>query len=120
MTYSLSKEKSAACFYIMQCPGSFNEHEQVHLNFLLERSVLLHSSSFQSVRYFFLAVIVEHFIHGNSLIVGYEQLLFLKEEGKPPLICKICYAVICHCFQSPILYVKLVLALIPSQHLIVM
>ncbi|KAL1546361.1 hypothetical protein AAHA92_22965 [Salvia divinorum] len=37
VTYSLSKEKSAAWFYIMQCPGSFDEHKQVPLKFLVER-----------------------------------------------------------------------------------
>ncbi|KAI3449256.1 hypothetical protein Pfo_005921 [Paulownia fortunei] len=36
VTYSLSKEKSAARFYMMQCPGSFNVNEQVPLNFLVE------------------------------------------------------------------------------------
>ncbi|XP_057805793.1 uncharacterized protein LOC131020788 [Salvia miltiorrhiza] len=36
MTYSLTKEKSAAWFYIMQCSGSFDEHKQVPLKFLVE------------------------------------------------------------------------------------
>ncbi|XP_042046341.1 uncharacterized protein LOC121792455 isoform X1 [Salvia splendens] len=36
VTYSLSKEKSAAWFYIMQFPGSFDGHKQVPLKFLFE------------------------------------------------------------------------------------
>lgn len=40
VTFSLSKEKSAARFYMMQCPGSVNVNEQVPLKFIVERLVL--------------------------------------------------------------------------------
>ncbi|KAL0294658.1 UNVERIFIED_CONTAM: hypothetical protein Sangu_2516700 [Sesamum angustifolium] len=36
LTYSSSKEKSAACFYMMQCRRSFSINEQVPIKFLVE------------------------------------------------------------------------------------
>lgn len=41
VVYSLSKEKSAAQFYMMQCPQSFNINQRVPLKFLVERLVPL-------------------------------------------------------------------------------
>lgn len=69
MTYSLSKEKSAVSFYIMQCPGSFDEHTQVPLKFLVDRSVML---CFPVDNLYVLAM--------NDLLV---EILCLKEDGLP-------------------------------------
>ncbi|KAL6513632.1 hypothetical protein OROGR_021118 [Orobanche gracilis] len=38
-TYSLSKEKSAVRFYMVQCSGSFDVKEEVSLKFLVDRSL---------------------------------------------------------------------------------
>ncbi|KAK4415855.1 hypothetical protein Salat_2692900 [Sesamum alatum] len=50
LTYSLSEEKSAACFYMMQCRRSFSFNEQVPIKFLVES---LHGPLAKKVAYGF-------------------------------------------------------------------